>query len=88
VKTSFLTSFLRDVKKLPNARIRRDVERAILEIESAPELSKVSSIKRLSGHSNYFRLRLGEWRIGIKMHDGEIMFVRCLHRREIYRFFP
>jgi mRNA interferase RelE/StbE len=42
----------------------------------------------MSGHPGYYRYRLGDFRAGFEIHDGVIVFLRCLHRREIYRFFP
>jgi mRNA interferase RelE/StbE len=74
VKTLFLSSFLRDVKKLPDAGIRRAVKRAIQavkraiqKVESASDLLEINSIKRLSGHPGYYRIRLGEYRLGLKI---------------------
>ncbi|WP_333425936.1 hypothetical protein [Microcoleus sp. F4-D5] len=31
---------------------------------------------------------MGDYRIGIKVNDGVVYFVRILHRKEIYRYFP
>jgi mRNA interferase RelE/StbE len=33
-------------------------------------------------------MRLGDYRLGFVFEQGAITFVRCLHRREIYRYFP
>ena len=86
--TAFLSSFLRDVKKLRDARLRRSIEQAILDVEKAETVEAIKSIKRLSGYQHYYRIRIGDWRIGLKMEGDVVQFVRCLHRREVYRFFP
>jgi mRNA interferase RelE/StbE len=31
---------------------------------------------------------VGSYRLGLKIVDGEIIFVRVLPRKDIYRFFP
>jgi mRNA interferase RelE/StbE len=31
---------------------------------------------------------VGDYRIGISVEGDEVEFVRCLHRRDIYRYFP
>lgn len=90
MKTVFLTSFLRDVKKLRDAKVRasrcgRDRRG---RRSSYPKLEQVSSLKRLSGQRDYFRIRIGDWRIGLLIHSDTITFVRCLNRREMDRFFP
>jgi len=86
--TAFLASFLTDVKKLRNAQVRRAVAAAIVNVEQASSLTYVRSLKRLSGHHDYYRIRIGEWRVGLHVSGQTVTFVRCLNRREIYRFFP
>jgi len=88
MKTVFLRSFLKDLKKLRDAKVRRAVESSIEDVENASSMSQIKSIKRLSGHHDYYRIRIGEWRIGLKISADVVRFVRCLHRREVYRFFP
>jgi mRNA interferase RelE/StbE len=84
----FLGSFLRDVKKLRDAPTRRRVAAAIENVERARTIEQINSLKRLSGSSQYYRIRIGDWRIGLKIEREVVTFVRCLHRREVYRFFP
>ncbi|WP_201279130.1 type II toxin-antitoxin system RelE/ParE family toxin [Leptolyngbya iicbica] len=43
---------------------------------------------KLKGYQAFYRIRIGNYRIGLKVTDQEVIFVRLLHRREIYRFFP
>ncbi|WP_202218315.1 type II toxin-antitoxin system RelE/ParE family toxin [Okeania sp. KiyG1] len=46
------------------------------------------NIKKLKGEEEYYRIRVGDYRLGIKVNDGIVFFVRILHRKEIYRYFP
>ncbi len=39
-------------------------------------------------HGNYYRIRVGNYRIGLVLDEAEISFVRVLHRKEMYRYFP
>jgi len=48
----------------------------------------VSNLTKLSGSSGFYRIRVGDYRIGIAVEEDEVEFVRCLHRRDIYRYFP
>ena len=84
----FLKSFLTDVRKLKNNTLRRSVAGAITNVEASSSILEVKSCKRLSGHTDMYRIRLGDYRIGIKVAGVTVIFVRCLHRREVYRFFP
>jgi mRNA interferase RelE/StbE len=89
VKTAFRRSFERDLKKLKkDHQMLRRIRAAIEEVESASDLDQLSSLKKLRGGEEYYRLRVGEYRIGIAMDGDTVVFVRCLHRRDIYRYFP
>jgi ribosomal-protein-alanine N-acetyltransferase len=42
----------------------------------------------LRGSSDFYRIRVGDYRIGVAVEGDEVEFVRCLHRRDIYGYFP
>ena len=88
MKSIFVASFLSDVKKLRDAKVQAAVRRAIENVEAAQSNDQIRSLKRLSGQRNSYRIRVGHWRIGIVIDGNTVTFVRCLNRREIYRFFP
>lgn len=86
MNTAFRTSFDRDLKRIADQTLRDRVAEAIRRVEAAGSLAAVQGVKPLGGA--FFRIRVGDYRIGIRL-DGDIaIFERCLHRREIYRFFP
>jgi len=89
VKTAFRKSFQRDLKSLKKnremlGRIRKKIE----DVEKADALEDLPGIKKLSGGDDFYRIRVGDYRIGLGVDDGLVVFVRCLHRRDIYRYFP
>ncbi len=84
----FKSSFTRDLKKIKDKDLLQQVKEAIEEVEQATNLQTVSNLKQLKGGGRYFRIRIGDYRIGLVKEDDTVAFVRFLHRREIYRFFP
>ena len=48
----------------------------------------MSNIKKLKADGDYYRIRVGDYRIGLTEDEGAIAFVRVLHRKEMYRYFP
>jgi len=88
VKVNFKKSFTKDLKKVKDQELLQQVKAAIEEIEQAPNLQAVSNLKQLKGGSDYFRIRIGDYRIGLKLEGDTVIFVRFLHRKEIYRYFP
>jgi mRNA interferase RelE/StbE len=73
--------FLRSIK---DARLYRRLREAIdsLEVEPHPMGSK-----KLSGSSDFYRLRVGDHRVLYQVQDQEllVLVIEIGHRREIYR---
>jgi mRNA interferase RelE/StbE len=88
VKTAFTSSFLRDVRKLPDDVVRKQARDVILLVEAAPDVRSLPSLKKLSGGGPYYRIRVGDHRIGLVIQGDMVTFVRVLPRRDIYRYFP
>ena len=88
MKVEFKKSFTKDLKKVRDKNLLQQVKEAIEEIEQAPSLQVVRNLRQLKGGSNYFRIRVADYRIGLKLEGDTVIFVRYLHRKEIYRYFP
>ena len=88
VNVLFEASFIRDLKKIKDRQLLGQVREAIELVKAAVSLTDVTDLKKMQGHDNFYRIRMGDHRIGLDDLDGEIIFVRFLHRKGIYRHFP
>ena len=88
MRTTFRQSFVRDLKKIKDRAVLEHIKQAIEQVEEAQALGNVQDLAKLSGGNNYYRIRVGDYRLGIVVEAETVEFVRCLHRREIYRHFP
>ena len=84
----FKGSFLKDLRKIKDAAVLSRVAAAIVAVEAAESLGNVASCKKLQGGDNYYRIRLGDFRIGLLVEDDIVKFVRFLSRGDIYQHFP
>ncbi len=57
-------------------------------MEKAGTLAEVAGLKKLRGEGGYYRVRVGDYRVGLAVEQDVVVFVRVLHRREVYRYFP
>jgi mRNA interferase RelE/StbE len=87
LKVEYRSSFTKDLRKL-DSPIKKQVIEMIERIEKAKNLGSLENIKKLKGAENYYRIRLGDYRAGILFEEETIVFVRFLHRKDIYRYFP
>lgn len=88
MRTAFKRSFVRDLKSIKSRRILRAVAELIEIVEKAENLRAIPDLKKLKVKGGFYRVRLGEHRVGLTVAKGCITFVRCLDRKEIYRYFP
>lgn len=91
MKVEFKASFARDLRKLRNEEAQTKVQQLIGLVERSPSLDTVPGVRKLQSSGEYYRIRvgdLGDYRVSIALVDGAVVFVRFLHRRDIYRYFP
>ena len=88
MRVAFQASFARDLKKIKDRIVRQRVQAMIEQVEAAGSLHDVASIKPVTGHPGFYRGRVGDHRVGMVLTDDEVSFIRCIHRRDFYRYFP
>lgn len=89
MKTNYLPTFIKDLKGLQSASSYSTLKNLVFtDILAVQNLKEISNLKKLQGDDNAYRIRVGDYRIGFFLEDDTITFVRVLHRREFYRYFP
>ena len=85
----YLPSFIKDLKDLRGTPVYQAVYTiAFEEIPEIKDIRDIQSLKKMKGEASAYRIRAGNYRIGIFITATTITFSRVLHRREIYRYFP
>ncbi|MCH8476116.1 MAG: hypothetical protein LAT55_12920 [Opitutales bacterium] len=88
MKVEFHKSFERDLRKVRDHSLLERVRTAIIELEEAETLENLSQVKAMKGHPEYFRIRIGEYRLGLKRTEHGLRLIRFLNRGHIYQKFP
>jgi mRNA interferase RelE/StbE len=89
MKVEFDKSFERSLGKINDRLILKRIEKTILVVENSENLSSIPNIKKLTGFKRYFRLKIGDYRIGIELVDDQcVRFIIVTHRKDIYKQFP
>ncbi len=85
----FDKSFEKSIVKIKNKSLFPRIEKIIIEFENAKSLTDLTNIKKLIGFKNYYRVRIGEYRLGFERIDEKTMrFILIAHRKDIYKLFP
>lgn len=88
MKVEFSRTFEKDLEAIVDPKVLARFEVAIEELREAKELIVVRNLKKLTGKPGHYRIRVGDFRIGLKIIGVTAMLLRCLHRKDIYRYFP
>lgn len=88
MKVDFKKTFLKELEKLKNKSLKNSIYNSIIQVELAESISEIKNIKKLAGFEIYYRLRVGDYRIGLKLENDTVNFVIFEHRKDIYKTFP
>jgi len=81
-------SFLHDIKKITDPTVKKNVEEAILSVKQANTLKDIPELRKLKGFKNAYRIKVGDYRIGMTIENSLVTFAILKHRKDIYKFFP
>jgi len=88
MKVEFRKSFTKDLKSITDKSLLKRVKETIETVEQSKTLNDLPNRKKLKSEDKYFRLKIGDYRLGFALENDMVIFVRFLHRKEIYKFFP
>lgn len=88
MKVAFTKKFLKQINALHSKKIKKEILLVISEVETAATLSDIKNLKKLSGYTSHFRIRIGDYRIGLFLNNNTLEFSAFDHRKDIYKYFP
>jgi len=88
VKIRFESKFAKDLRNIKDGKLLLKVKELIIECKNAETFVEIKNVKKLQGYDVFYRIRIGDYRIGLELIGSELIFTRCLHRKDIYRYFP
>ena len=88
MKVSFDKSFHKRLVKIKDKTILDKVKQTILLVESVETLSQIPNIKKMEGFKTFYRVRIGDYRIGLEIKKDTVWFITIANRKDIYKNFP
>jgi len=81
-------TFEKDTDKLQDKSLLVKIADSIENVQSAKKLSDIKGIRKLRGFEKEYRIRIGDYRLGLIIDNQIVEFIRCIHRKDIYKYFP
>lgn len=89
IRVEYGKKFLKDLKKIERLVIYSDIiDYCFSILTEFNSINEIKNIKKITGHKNYYRIKFGDYRVGLKLEKNTIFLMRVLHRKEIYKYFP
>ena len=78
MKVAFGESFSKDLAGIKDRSLLRRVKATIEGIGKAGSLDQINGLKKMKGGGNYYRPRIGDFRVGMTVEGDNIVFVRFI----------
>ncbi len=89
MNVEYLPTFIKDLKALKSTSVYDSIKALVFEeILGYESFQEISNLKKLKAYDRAYRIRMGDYRIGLFFDNETITFARILHRKDIYRYFP
>lgn len=88
MKIEYRKKFLKELSKIHKMERLRIESFVFNELPKVNSIFELRNIEQMKGYPSYYKIRFGQYRIGIKVQDDRVILERALHRKDIYRYFP
>jgi mRNA interferase RelE/StbE len=88
MKIEFTKRFEKQLDKIKENKLREEISIVVKECLDKESLYQIQSVKKLKGYKNFYRIRTGNYRIGISLENDLVIFCAIYDRKEFYKFFP
>jgi len=88
MKVEVQKSFEKDIAKVKQRELAIKVLEVINSLKTYQKLSEIPRLKKLNANDNYYRIRVGGYRIGLKVDNEKLILLRFMDRKDIYKYFP
>jgi len=88
MKIIFSKKIYKDFNNIDD-KILVKVNEIIILLSSIKNINEIYlNIKKIKWFSNYYRIRIWDFRLWIKIDGDNITLLAIKHRKDIYKFFP
>lgn len=88
MQVSYSKKFLKQLAGIP-LETREKIESFVFaDLVSATSLFSLGKVEKLQGYDGFYKVRFGNYRLGLAIENDLLIVKTVMHRKEIYKFFP
>lgn len=88
MKVEYTSLFSKDLDKIEDDDVLERIEQIIEQVKVTQKPIDIPHIKKMKNAKNAFRIRAGNYRIGVYIVKDAVIFTRVALRKDIYDIFP
>ncbi|GHU88821.1 toxin RelE [Bacteroidia bacterium] len=88
MKYEIKEQFKKDYLNLKDKHLAKVILNTITHISESENIKSIKNLKKLKNCDNAYRIRAGNYRIGVFIEDNIVVFTAFAHRKDIYKQFP
>ena len=82
MKVEYTSLFSKDLDKIENDDVLEKIEKVIEQVKISQKPMDITHIKKMKNAKNAFRIRIGNYRIGIYINGETVIFYKsCVEER-------
>jgi len=88
MEIAFTKTFSKQIDDLRNETLKTRLSQAVQNVILASTLQDITNLKKMKGHQTAYRIKIGDYRVGLFFEEETIIFAYLAHRKDIYNRFP
>lgn len=88
MKIVYSKAIAKDVKKIKDQNLIDKITAVVANISEVKKLEDIKNLKKMKGHPTAYRIRIGNYRLGLYYEDNAVILARFIKRNDIYNLFP
>ncbi len=88
MKVIFSKRFRKQYYASRNDALRNKLREIVIKVENASTPRDIPNLRKLEGYPSSYRIRMGDYRIGVHIEGDTVIFADFDHRGQIYSRFP
>ena len=88
MKVQYKKRFLKQLSIIPFGTRKRIEQFVFDELPSTTQIQITGRIEKMKGYEGYYKVRFGDYRVGIHKYDDVLVLKVAMHRKDIYKYFP
>jgi mRNA interferase RelE/StbE len=88
MEVSYSKKFLKQLAGVPGETRVKIETFSFNDLVSVSSISSLGKVEKMQGYDAFYKVRFGNYRLGLLIENERITVKTVMHRREIYKFFP